>query len=347
MITIQNKTTTTKITNGIAIITHTFNKTGKYPITITSGNTTINRTITVTKQNPTIKINKPTINAGTTNNITATITTPDNVPLNEGKIQWKINGQTLKNKNNTPIQSTIKDGTTTLNYNIPNTWAGKQINITATYTGSNNYNTRQTTLTKINIPQLQATAKITITPTTPQTKDNTTIQITIKDKNTGKTITTNDKIAVKINGKTITTTRLKNGTTTIKYKLPLLKTNRTHNITVVYGNKNYKRLDATKQFKINNINTTITLKDIRIKKGQTLYIKTYIKDTHGETMKRNDTYCIKLNGKTIHTDKLNNGQINTKLPINYKPRTYNLTIKTGNNHYYNGLNKNTKLTITN
>ena len=347
MITIQNKTTTTKITNGLAIITHTFNKTGKYPITITSGNTKITRTIIVTKQNPTIKINKPTITAGKTNNITANITTHDNVPLNEGKIQWKINGITIKNTQKQTIQTNIKDGTSTLNYNIPTTWAGKQINITATYTGSSNYNTRQTTLRQINIPQLQATAKITITPTTPQTKDNTTIKITIKDKNTDKKVTGTTKIAVKINGKTILTPKITNDSITLKYKLPLLKTNRTQNITVVYGNKNYKRLDATKQFMINNINTTITLKDIRIKKGQTLHIKTYIKDTHGETMKRNDTYCIKLNGKTIHTDKLNNGQINTKLPINYKPRTYTLTIKTGNNHYYNGLNKNTKLTITN
>ena len=346
-ITIQNKTTTHQITNGLAIITHTFNKTGKYQITITSDNTKIARQITVTKQNPTIKINKPTITAGTINNITATITTQTGVPLNEGKIQWKINGITIKNTKGETIQSTIKDGTSTLNYNMPSTWAGKQINITATYTGSSNYNTRQTTLNKINIPQLQATAKITITPTTPQTKDNITIQVTITDKNTGKTITNNDKIAVKINGKTITTPRLKNGSTTIQYKLPLLKTNKTHNITVVYGNKNYKRLDATKQFNIQRINTTTTLNTITIKKGQTLHIKTIIKDTHGEVMQRNNTYCIKLNQKTIHTDKLKNGILDTIILLNYKARTYTLTIKTGNNYYYNGLTKDTKLTITN
>lgn len=62
------------------------------------------------------------------------------------------------------------------------------------------------------------------------------------------------------------TPRLKNETTNMHYKLPLLKTNRTHNITVVYGNKNNKRLDANKQFNIKRINTTITLKDTRIKK---------------------------------------------------------------------------------
>jgi len=346
MITIQNKTTTTKITNGLAITTHTFTKTGKYNITITCNDAKITRQITVTKQNPTIKINKPQLNAGTTNNITATITTQTGVPLNEGKIQWKINGITIKNTKGETIQSTIKDGTSTLTYNIPPTWAGKQIIMTATYTGSTNYNTRQTTLTQINIPQLQAQAKITITPTTPQTKDNITIKITIQDKNTGKTITTNDKIAVKINGKTIATPRLKNGSATIQYKLPLLKTNKTHNITVVYGNKNYKRLDANKKFNIQRINTTTTLNTITIKKGQTLHIKTIIKDTHNETMQRNNTYCIKLNQKTIHTSKLNNGILEATIPVNYKARTYNLTIKTGNNYYYNGLTKDTKLTIT-
>ena len=343
-ITIQNKTITSNITNGLAITTYTFNKTGKYQITITCNDAKITRTITVTKQNPTIKINKPHITAGQNNTITATITTKTQVPLNEGKIQWKINGITIKNTKAQTIQTTIKDGTSTLTYNIPSTWAGKQINITSIYTGSANYNIKATT-TNITIPQLQAKATITITPTTPQTQDNTTIKITIKDKNTDKTITTNDKIAVKINGKTITTPRLKNGSTTIQYKLPLLKTNRTHNITVVYGNKNYKRLDANKQFNIKRINTTITLKDTRIKKGQTLHIKTYIKDTHGEIMQRNDTYCIKLNQKTIHTGKLNNGLIDFKLPINYKTRTYTLTIKTGNNYYYNGITKDLQLTV--
>ena len=47
-----------------------------------------------------------------------------------------------------------------------------------------------------------------------------------------------------------------------------------------------------------------------------------------------------------HTGKLNNGILEATIPINYKPRTYTLTIKTGNNHYYNGLTKDTKLTIT-
>jgi len=63
-------------------------------------------------------------------------------------------------------------------------------------------------------------------------------------------------------------------------------------------------------------------------------------------MKRNDTYCVKLNGKTILTKRLNNGRIDFKLPIKYNKKTYNMTIKTGNNYYYNGLTKNLKLTVT-
>ena len=65
-------------------------------------------------------------------------------------------------------------------------------------------------------------------------------------------------------------------------------------------------------------------------------------------MKRNDTYCIKLNGKTIHKSRLKNGQINIQLPINYKAmKTYQLTIKTGDNYYYKGTSKTVKLKITN
>ena len=346
---INNQTITNTLTNGITTITLTLNKTGTYTITHTYTGTTNyqpankTNTITISKKTPKITITTKTLTAGKTNNLTSTITTQDNVPLNKGKIQWKINGITHKDTKGNPIQTLIIDGTSTLNYNIPSKWAGKQINITTTYTGSANYNTRQVTK-NVTIPQNQAIAKITL-PQNIYTKDNITIQVKITDKNTGKPAP-DQKIAIKINGKTINTPRLKNGSATIQYKLPLLKTNRTHNITVVFGNKNYKRLDANKKFNIQRINTTLTLKDITIKKGQTLHIKTIIKDTHNEVMQRNNTYCIKLNQKTIHTGKLKNGILNATIPLNYKPRTYTLTIKTGNNYYYNGLTKDTKLTIT-
>jgi len=347
---INNQTYTNTPNNGITTITITLNKTGTYTITNTYTGTTTHQpsnntqTITITKKTPKITINKPTITPGKTNTITTTITTQDNVPLNEGKIQWKINGKTLKNNKNKTIQTTIKDAKSTLEYNIPNTWAGKQINITATYTGSTNFNTKTTTTTT-QIPQLKATATITI-PNTIKTRDNITINITIKDKNTGKPVTGNNKIAIKLNQKTIQTTKLNNGTTTIKYKLPLLKTTNTHKITITHANKNYATLETHKQFKIQKTNTTTTLKNQKIKQNKTLHIQTTIKDTHGETIKTNDKYTIKLNGKTIHTSRLKNGQIDYKLPVNYKKRTYNLTIKTANNHYYNGLNKTVKLTVT-
>ena len=122
---INNKTYTNTINNGITLIPITINKTGTYQITNTYTGTknyqpTSNtKTITVTKKTPKITINKPNITAGKTNTITTTITTTDGVPLNEGKIQWKINGITQKDKNNKTIQTQIKDGTSNINYNIP------------------------------------------------------------------------------------------------------------------------------------------------------------------------------------------------------------------------------------
>ncbi|RAP52238.1 MAG: hypothetical protein BZ137_08885, partial [Methanosphaera sp. rholeuAM130] len=344
-ITINNKTTTHKIQDGIITIPITLNKTGKHTITITCNEAKITCTITVNKKTPKINIVKSTITAGKNNNLTCSVTTTDNVPLNEGKIQWKINGITLKNRDNTTLQTTVKDGTSTLSYDIPVKWAGKQINITATYTGSNNYNIKQVT-SNATIAQLKATAMITL-PKTIYTKDNITIQVKITDKNTGKEVP-DQKIAVKINGKTISTPRTTNGICNLTYKLPLLKTNRTHNITVVYGNQQYQRLDATHTFNIQRINTTLNIKDQTITKGKTLHIKTLIKDAHGETMQRNDTYCIKLNGKTVLTKKLNNGLLDFTLPTkNYKAKTYNMTIKLGDNYYYNGFTKKIKLTIKN
>ena len=342
-ITINNRTTTHQVKDGITTTTITLNKTGTYTITITSNEAKITRTITVTKKTPKLTITTKKLTAGQKNNLTVQVTTKDNVPLNEGKIQWKINGITLKNNDNSSIQTTVKDGTSTLSYTIPTRWAGKEVNITVVYTGSNNY-TAQKTNTRINIPQLQAQAKTTL-PTQIHTKDNITITTAITDKNTRKAVP-DQKIAVKINGKTIDTPRLRNGSAQINYKLPLLKTNKTHNLTIVYGNNNYQRLDATTTFRIQKINTTITLKNQTMKKGNTLHLKSIIKDIHQETMNRNDTICIKLNNKTIQITRLKNGVLDTIIPVNYKKGTYVLTIKLGDNYYYNGLTKNIKLTIT-
>lgn len=74
-ITIQNKTTTHQITNGITITPITLEKAGKYNITITTSDAKITRTITVNKQTPIVTIQKTTITAGKTNTLTTTITT--------------------------------------------------------------------------------------------------------------------------------------------------------------------------------------------------------------------------------------------------------------------------------
>lgn len=348
--TINNKTTTHQVKNGISTTTLTPKKTGTYTITIKyntnkeykDAQTTI--TITVTKKIPTITIqSNPTAGSNTT--ITATITTKKGVPLNEGKIQWKINGITLKNSKKQTIQTPINEGTSNITYIIPQTWAGKTINITATYTGTDNIQITSTTK-NVTIPQLKTTATITI-PTTIHTKDRILIKIKITDRNNNKTPIGTNKIAIKLNEKTIQTPTIQNGIYTLTYKLPLLKTNNTQKITVVHSNKYYARTETNKQFKIQKINTTLTLKDQKIKKNSTLHIRATVKDTNGEVMQRNDTYCVKVNGKTIHTSRLKNGLIDFKIPVNYKiGKTYNLTIKTTPNYYYNPITKTVKLTVT-
>ena len=348
---INNQTTTQQVKNGITTTTITPKQAGTYNITIKYHENkeytgkTITKTITVNKKTPKITIQTPNITAGKTNTITATIKTNTGVPLNEGKIQWKINGKTLKNNKQQTIQTPIKEGTTNITYTIPQTWAAKTINITAIYTGSDNFQITHTNK-NVTIPQLKTTTTITL-PAKIKTKDTIQIKIRITDKNNKKIPIGTNKIAVKLNQKTITTPTIQNGTLTLNYKLPLLKTNNTQTITIVHSNKYYTRTETHKQFKIEKINTTIGLKDQKIRKNTTLHIKTYIKDTRGEVMQRNDTYCVKLNGKTIHTGRLKNGLIDFKLPANYKTgKTYNLTIKTTPNHYYNALTKTVKLTVT-
>ncbi|RAP52638.1 MAG: hypothetical protein BZ137_08440, partial [Methanosphaera sp. rholeuAM130] len=71
--------------------------------------------------------------------ITANVQDENADAVTAGKVTFKVNGKTLKDENGKVIYAKVVDGVATATYDVPLTLAGKDINITAVYTGSSKY----------------------------------------------------------------------------------------------------------------------------------------------------------------------------------------------------------------
>ena len=228
-----------------------FTSSNKYMFT-SSNKTKRFITTTVVKATPTIRTSDITASAGEDITLTATITDGDNV-INTGKIVFKINGKTVKDASDKVIYAKVVNGVATAKYTVPENLGGKDINITAVYTGTTKYNKETTTITTtVTAPE----AKLTITPITSDVQTGSTITLKAKVAAGDKAITTG-KIVFKINGKTVKDANGKviyahvdaNGEVSVDYNLGNLKAG-TYTIEATFIAPNYDKITS---------NTTMTV----------------------------------------------------------------------------------------
>ena len=215
---------------------------GEKPYKSSRANTT---NITITKGKATITFDKPTITAkaGQTITLKAKILDSNGDRINNDKVVFKLNGRTLTDKDGKTLYARVVDGEAVLEYTIPETYNAKTYNLTAVFGG--NYYERTQTQGTITLEK-KAT---TITPENITTTDGkTTIKAQIRDE-TGKTLTSTTKVAIKINGKTITTTNSTNGTIDTSFTTTLKPG--TYELTIISGeNGQYKKATLTTVLKI-------------------------------------------------------------------------------------------------
>lgn len=193
-----------------------------------------------------INIEDVTLKSGQQVILTTTVTDQFGNSINGGKVVFKINGKSIKDQNGKVIYAKVVDGIATIEYTVPESMAGQDINITATYTGTNKYN-KETTTKTITVEKTSAT--LTITPITEEITANTTItlkaQVTASDNPVR-----NGKIVFKINGKTIKDENGKviyanlnsDGEVTIDYNIGNLKA-KTYTITAIFTSKDYDKIE--------------------------------------------------------------------------------------------------------
>jgi hypothetical protein len=143
----------------------------------------------------TVSLDKTSVVAGETIEITATITYNGKL-LNNGRIIIKVNGITVKDANNKVLYVTVVNGVAKFNYTVPENWKLGDRNIVVIYDNSA-YN-RSEGSTDFTIVKDNVTIDITPVVTT---RNNTETQITAQIKNSlNKPITGTTKVSIKVNG---------------------------------------------------------------------------------------------------------------------------------------------------
>lgn len=313
----NNLTTNTENSKSVNLTSNTNTNTIK-SVNDTASDYSDNTTSKILKQNITIKTNNITAHAGEQIFINATVKTVNGTNVNNVKAVAKINGKTIAN-------GVIQNGTVRFNYTLPS-WHAKIYNITIkvgdTHTTNNNQVNSTLSIYKLN------TVITTDNLTFAQRGKNVTLVAHVND-NLTNTVNYN-KVAFKINGKTIGTANVINGTATINYKVPSTA-NGIYNITIIYGeNTLYKSAVSNTKLKVigNSINS-FTQEDI-LKAANTVKLYKQLNKTLPKYVMINNTkvsmsdllylMCQSLNSNsslvqgyfntpTVTKDNMTNGKI--------------------------------------
>ena len=315
---------------------------------------TLNNTIkelTKPPLNTTITVNPIKSSIGSIAKITAIITDKKGNKVNGGKAIFKINGITLKDKNNNVLYAQVKDGQATLNYKVENVWIKSNTYIEAVYSGTENYTSSRTKQTGIlNITKGKAT--ITLDPTSITAKAGQTITLRVKVLDANGDRINNDKIIFKLNGITLKDAQANtiyaqviDGEAKLVYTLPATYSAKTYTLTAVLGGNYYQRTQNNGTLTIEKKTTTINTENVTSKNNQ-VTIKATITDENQQPLITTTKLAIKANDITINNNTTsNNGTINITFATTLRPGMYELLIISGENGIYNSAKTTTILKI--
>ena len=152
--------------------------------------------------NTTINIKQVTSSVGSHVNLTATITDEAGNKVTTGKVLFKVNVITLKDKNGNVIYAIVNNGEATLTTKTQAAWIKNSTNIQAVYSGEKPYKSSRANTTNITITKGKATITLEEKTITAKAGQTITLKAKILDSN-GDRIN-NDKVVFKLNGRTLT-----------------------------------------------------------------------------------------------------------------------------------------------
>lgn len=314
---------TTNVT-GATIENNTSNKTGKAKAEISI--VLPSEAVTST----TIKIKANVINEAT------------GAKVNEGTVVFKINGNTIKMNGKSEMK--VTNGVAEVSYYL-NGLTAKSYKITATYSGSDNYDEAETT-SNLNVLK----TNISFTPKTITGYSGETIKLneTLCDVS-GKTLIGKNKIVIKLNGKTYYKGTIEDGKLDISLKLPDGLRAGVNNLTIIIGESNrYNQASTLYTINTPKQDTIITIEPVSTYGAVYTTFKATFKTAHTGTNVLSGKVAFKVNGKTIQNmDEQGNvikepvrvvdgvAILHTFFPLDMKSKNYNITVTSSGNNYAN------------
>lgn len=271
--------------------------------------------------------------------------------VNEGKVIFKINGETIKNAKGNPIYVNVVNGSAEYVYNLRYLWKNN-FTYTAKYVGTKTFKSSESKPAVIttNIVRLYTLTKPILSEDKIEivTYVNFTHNLTKVDE--GYLLYKINGITLKNKNNKIILSEVKNGISTIIIDNDYSP--KKYNLSVCYINKKYKKNTLT-YFTPKVKHSKAEIKPITTK-SYTAKLTGKITNIKGINIKGTVKFCIKINGVTIKDSKnrvilfkAENGIINVtfNIPKSLKTKFYDLTIKTQDRSDYLSTNANTTLTI--
>ena len=269
--------------------------------------------------------------------ITAKVTSSDGSPINNGYVIFKINNQSLKDKNNTLIKAYVKNSQAKVNYTVPKSWNKDNVNIIAVYSGSGSILSSKSSTMKVNVSKRDANVNLIVNRKVVQGGDIVDLTVIVMDKS----ISVNGgQVLFKLNGQTIKDKNgrtvlvdVKNGYATTSYQFDHGLSSKNCTITAVYSNSIYNRAEGNATVFINKSRPLIKADNIKTNSNVTR-ITCQIVEINGNPIRGTTQVAIKVNGQTFAVTAAVNGTINTTIPTKFKPGRYILKIVAGENYRY-------------
>ena len=252
--------------------------------------------------------------AGANSTLTYNVVDSEGNKATKGTVVFKVNGVTVD-------RADIINGTAEGTYLIPTKFAGKKINVTAVL-GTNNKYTENTVTLQKTLPKLNTTSTITVNNLNP--KNTATITVNVVDQNNNNV--TNGKVAIKVNGKTITTSKVINSVASANYTIPAKWANKKLVFTSTYGGtQNYISSKGEKTETVNKSSQNkLSQNKLRESSNATLYVSSNNGADTNDGTQSNPLKTIEKaisivnttkTPTTIYLDGVFKGQANTNLTI--------------------------------
>ncbi|MCD7781957.1 MAG: Ig-like domain-containing protein [Methanosphaera sp.] len=245
----------------------------------------------------------------------------------------------------------VVDGIATLEYTLTN--SPKDYTINATYVASEYYISSKTEENAIlTVDKRDAQISILDLPTTITSGQTITITVLVSDNGF---LVDGGVVIFKLNGVTLNNTEggrlnatVVNGVATVTFTVSEQYSAKDYELTAVYSNNLYNKVNETTTLTISKANITTTINPLYITQGENTTLTLTLYGQNGNLVNRVIPVNIKANGKTIIgvNATVTDGILEITLPTDtFKNNYYNITVILGENSLYNGLTLNTALIV--